>query len=487
VGLSYNPSIIVNGLQYALDLGNTKCYPGSGNTAYDLSGQVGLAALTNGPTYNSNLNGFLSFDGTNDYLAIPDAKLLDLGAEFTISAWIKLNDLNNAYYPVFNSLDVVTNSVTKGVALMWFRDNTFGVNAKSLMLQFGMNGWAWNVYSSDTNTINDLNIHHVVVTISAANTNNPAVSFYLDGVLKTTTWWGQSTKTAINYSSDTSAIRVGHLYTPANSSYYNTFGNLNVYNLQIYKRALSASEISQNYYANRGRYSYNVDIVTNGLVYNVDAGNYLSYPATGTIWQGISGSGSTYYSVLTNGPAFSGSGSTGVISFDGTNDYATVNTNLLSGYSSGTIAAFIKFSGANPYGTIFLRQHGGVNTYNAFTTGYLVTGYGDRTAGTAGRLYYQNQNNGQKIQSISILSSNVWYYITLTFSSTNAKIYINGNLDNTVNGNFLSPSDLVTDPRIGSYSGIEYLASSISSFQIYNRALSQFEVIQNYDAFRGRF
>jgi len=486
VGLNYNPSIIVNGLQYALDLGNAKCYPGSGNTAYDLTGQVGLAALTNGPTYNSNLNGFLSFDGTNDYLAIPDAKLLDLGAEFTISAWIKLNDLTTAYHCIFNSLNL-NGSNTYGIALMWFRDNSVGINAKSLMIQYGMNAAAWNVYSSDTNTINDLNIHHVVVSVSAANTNNPSVSFYLDGILKTTTWWGQSTKTAISYSSDTSAIRIAHVYTPANASYYNTFGNLNVYNLQIYKRALSASEITQNYYANRGRYIYNVDIVTNGLVYNVDAGNYLSYPATGTVWYGIGGSGSTYNSVLTNGPTFSGSGSTGVISFDGTNDYATVNTNLLSGYSSGTIAAFIKFSGASPYGTIFLRQHGGLDTYNAFTTGYVVTGYGDRTAGTAGRLYYQNQNNGQKIQSISVLSSNVWYYITLTFSSTNAKIYINGNLDNTVSGNFLSPSDLVTDPRIGSYAGFEYLASSISSFQIYNRALSQAEVIQNYDAFRGRF
>lgn len=487
MGLSYNPSIIVNGLQYALDPANTKCYPGSGNTAYDLSGQVGLATLTNGPTYNSNLSGFISFDGTNDYLAIPDAKLLDLGAEFTISAWVKLNDLTTAYHSIFNTMNVNPNVTTQGFSLVWYRDNNYGVNAKSLMLQFGMNGWAWNVYSSDTNTINDLNIHHVVVTISAANTNNPTISFYLDGVLKTTTWWGQSTKAAINYSSDTSAIRVAHLYTPGNPSYVNTYANINVYNLQIYKRALSTTEITQNYYANRGRYSYNVDIVTSGLEYNVDAGNYLSYPATGTIWQGIGGSGSTYYSVLTNGPTFSGSGNTGAISFDGTNDYATVNTNLLSGYSSGTIAAFIKFSGASPYGTIFLRQHGGVNTYNAFTTGYLVTGYGDRTAGTAGRLYYQNQNNGQKIQSISILSSNIWYYITLTFSSTNAKIYINGNLDNTVNGNFSSPSDLVTDPRIGSYAGFEYLASSISSFQIYNRALSQFEVIQNYDAFRGRF
>jgi hypothetical protein len=487
MGLNYNPNLVVDGLQYAFDAANPKSYSGSGNTIYDLTGRILPGALTNGPAYNSNLGGFLSFDGTNDYLAVPDSNLLDLGANFTISAWIKLNDLTTAQQSIFNSMDVAVNSQTKGIALVWWRDNLYGVNPKSLMLQFGMAGWAWNVYSSDANTINDLNIHHVVVTVTAANTNNPTISFYLDGVLKNTTWWNQSSKAAINYSSDTSALRVAHLYTPGDPNYVNTFANINVYNLQVYKRALSAAEILQNYNANRGRYFYNVDIVTNGLVYNIDAGNYLSYPTTGTVWYGIGGSGSTYNSVLTNGPTFSGSGSTGVISFDGTNDYATVNTNLLSGYSSGTIAAFIKFSGASPYGTIFLRQHGGVDTYNAFTTGYVVTGYGDRTAGTAGRLYYQNQNNGQKIQSISVLSSNVWYYITLAFSSTNAKIYINGNLDNTVSGNFLSPSDLVTDPRIGSYAGFEYLASSISSFQIYNRALSQAEVIQNFDTLKGRF
>jgi hypothetical protein len=488
MGLSYNPSIVVDGLQYALDVANPKCYSGSGNTTFDLTGRVLPGALTNGPTYNSNLGGFLSFDGTNDYLAVPDSNLLDLGANFTISAWIKLNDLSNkAFSGIFGATDVNTNVATLGYYFMWYRDNIYGINAKSLMLQFGKNAWAWNVYSSDTNSINDFNIHHVAVTVSSANTNNPTVSFYIDGVLKNTTWWGSSTKAAINYASDVSSVRVAHVFSPSNTSYYNINGSLNVYNLQVYKRTLSAAEILQNYNANRGRYLYNADIATNGLVYNIDAGNYLSYPTTGTVWNGIGGSGSTYNSVLTNGPTFSGSGSTGVISFDGTNDYATVNTNLLSGYSSGTIAAFIKFSGASPFGTIFLRQHGGVDTYNAFTTGYLVTGYGDRTAGTAGRLYYQNQNNGQKIQSISVLSSNVWYYITLTFSSTNAKIYINGNLDNTVSGNFLSPSDLVTDPRIGSYAGLEYLASSISSFQIYNRALSQAEVIQNYDAFRGRF
>ena len=307
MGLSYNPSIVVDGLQYALDVANPKCYSGSGNTTFDLTGRVLPGALTNGPTYNSNLGGFLSFDGTNDYLAVPDSNLLDLGANFTISAWIKLNDLTTAQQSIFNSLDVTINSVTKGIALVWWRDNLYGVNPKSLMLQFGMAGWAWNVYSSDANTINDLNIHHVVVSVSAANTNNPTISFYLDGILKTTTWWGQSTKAAINYSSDTSAIRVGHLYTPGDPNYANTFANVNVYNLQVYKKALSTAEILQNYNANRGRYLYNADIATNGLILNLDPGNYISYPGSGSILYDVSGNGRTHtmtsigYSSANNG------------------------------------------------------------------------------------------------------------------------------------------------------------------------------------------
>ena len=168
MGLSHSPSIVTSNLVLCFDPANPKSYSGSGNTIYDLTGRILPGALTNGPTYNSNLGGFLSFDGTNDYLAVPDSNLLDLGANFTISAWIKLNDLSNAYHSIFNSLNL-NGSNTYGVALMWFRDNSVGVNAKSLMIQYGMNAAAWNVYSSDTNTVNDLNIPSNCTALDTVN------------------------------------------------------------------------------------------------------------------------------------------------------------------------------------------------------------------------------------------------------------------------------------------------------------------------------
>lgn len=470
MGLNYNPSIIVNGLQYALDLGNAKCYPGSGNTAYDLTGQVGLAALTNGPIYNSNLNGFLSFDGTNDYLAIPDAKLLDLGAEFTISAWIKLNDLTTAQQSIFNSLDVAINSQTKGLALVWWRDNLYGVNPKSLMIQYGMNGWAWNVYSSDANTINDLNIHHIVVTVSAANTNNPTVSFYLDGILKTTTWWGQSTKAAINYSSDTSTLRVGHLYTPGDPNYANTFGNLNVYNLQIYKRALSASEITQNYYANRGRYIYNVDIVTSGLLLNLDPGDYLSYPGSGTVLYDLTNNNrnqtlsSVGYSSANNG----------TLQYT-TNSYSSSSmASVINVEGPWSLDVWLKYTSNNYGGTTVAISNGGSSVWQfaiRSSTGDIWT-YG----GTSQMTY-----------PLPVVG--VWNHYVLTLSSNVLKLYINGTLYNTKS--VTSQTGGLTEFVIGDYrannSGAENFLGFLGPCKLYNRVLSQFEVIQNYDAFRGRF
>jgi hypothetical protein len=39
MGLAHSPRIVTDGLVVALDAGNTKSYPGSGSTLYDLSGK----------------------------------------------------------------------------------------------------------------------------------------------------------------------------------------------------------------------------------------------------------------------------------------------------------------------------------------------------------------------------------------------------------------------------------------------------------------
>jgi hypothetical protein len=68
MGISYNPSIVTNGLVLALDAGNRKSYPGTGTTWTDLSGLGNTGTLINGPTYSSANGGSIVFDGANDYV-----------------------------------------------------------------------------------------------------------------------------------------------------------------------------------------------------------------------------------------------------------------------------------------------------------------------------------------------------------------------------------------------------------------------------------
>ena len=82
------PNVVEDALVLALDAGNTKSYPGSGTTWTDtVGGNTGT--LTNGPTYNPDNGGAIVFDGTNDYVTIPDSEDLEFGSgDFTIEAYI---------------------------------------------------------------------------------------------------------------------------------------------------------------------------------------------------------------------------------------------------------------------------------------------------------------------------------------------------------------------------------------------------------------
>jgi hypothetical protein len=103
------------------------------------------------------------------------------------------------------------------------------------------------------------------------------------------------------------------------------------YNVSLYNKALSQSEILQNYYQG--------PIVTNGLVFAVDAGNIVSYESGSTTTYSLTGSNSGSF---TNGTSYS-SNNGGTFKFDGTDDYITVNNpqSLNPGTGSFTIEAWI--------------------------------------------------------------------------------------------------------------------------------------------------
>ena len=78
--------IVTNGLVLYLDAANPKSYPGSGNNWYDLTPNNNSGVLTNGPLYNSDMNGVIVFDGVNDKVQTTYAPQF---GDFTVCIWFK--------------------------------------------------------------------------------------------------------------------------------------------------------------------------------------------------------------------------------------------------------------------------------------------------------------------------------------------------------------------------------------------------------------
>jgi len=85
--------IVTNGLVLYLDAGDSASYSGSGTTWSDLSASNNDGTLTNGPTYDSANSGSLVFDGSNDYVGITP---IALTGAFTLSCWLHRNSRTGA-------------------------------------------------------------------------------------------------------------------------------------------------------------------------------------------------------------------------------------------------------------------------------------------------------------------------------------------------------------------------------------------------------
>lgn len=220
--------------------------------------------------------------------------------------------------------------------------------------------------------------------------------------------------------------------------------------------------------------NYNPSIVTSGLVLALDAGNTRSYPGTGTTWSDLSGRGNT--GTLINGPTYSSSNG-GSLVFDGTNDYVGSFPASICNTEDFTIHCFFNIS---------------VLTITPTRTGIL----GTRTTGGWGiitGLYNTKQLSFYLFGSSSVATSataieaNTWYCVDVTrsVSANTINLYINGSFVSTATAGVLTPA--IINGTIGSENNGNYLNGRIAEVKIYNRALSDTEVLQNFNALRGRF
>ena len=232
------------------------------------------------------------------------------------------------------------------------------------------------------------------------------------------------------------------------------------------------------------------EIVTNGLLFNLDAGNSTSYPGSGTTWTDISGN--SINGTLVNGPTFN-SANGGSIVFDGSDDYGIFGTSTFpSGNSPFTMEAIFKFNGL------------GSNTF------LPILYYGRDTNNNDGPLIFIDGSSkfamdfgsgAGLVTSTSTISTGTWYHVCGKYTLSQVIIYINGALNNSVNysaanitlnnainGNsggigtkFSGFGNLSSPQRYNSFNG------NIAKVALYNRALTDGEVLQNFNALRGRF
>jgi len=223
-------------------------------------------------------------------------------------------------------------------------------------------------------------------------------------------------------------------------------------------------------------FTYSPKIVTDGLVFAVDAANKKSYPGSGTTWSDLAGSNN---GTLTNGPTFD-SGNGGSIVFDGTNDYVSFS-NFTSVASTGTVCQWFKpaisWSNSNPSQHIRLS---GIHVNWEF-------GRTNASGGTGGFTF--DLGTAESVTTLQTTWSNtLWYNMVVTWdtSANTSKVYVGGILDNTGTAtNSTSTGTFEVGRSPGGLTQLWY--GNIASVKYYNRVLTAAEILQNYNALKSRF
>ena len=216
-------------------------------------------------------------------------------------------------------------------------------------------------------------------------------------------------------------------------------------------------------------------IATSGLVLALDAANPKSYPGSGTAWNDVSGNSNN--GTLTNGPAFS-SADGGSILLDGTDDYINgVHNSQLD--TTGDITAEIWFQ-LTDTATDWVRVFGkGDSSHRTFGLWYN-TG--------ASKFLYQRYTGGTSVGiNITVtVTLNTWFHMVGTSSGSSHVLYLNGKAIGSATNGLTALSS--TDPYKIGYAGYHtYHQGNIANCKIYNRGLTAAEVLQNYNALKGRF
>ena len=211
-------------------------------------------------------------------------------------------------------------------------------------------------------------------------------------------------------------------------------------------------------------------IATDGNVLHLDGGLPASYPLVGTSWYDLTENSNN--SVLINGVTYNSS-SKGYLEFNGSNQYVSVTgtTSIPIGNSNYTIGVWFNADTLGSKGLVGWGNYGTSNEANAFrlTSNGLVN------------YWWLND-----LTVTTTITPGNWYYAVATFDGTTRSIYVNGSLvgSDTPTGHNVTTSGNLT---VGVTNSNEYFDGDIGDVQIFDRAITSTEILQNYNSFVKRY
>ena len=230
MGVFAGPDINESGLVLSLDAANRKSYSGSGTTWTDLSGRGNNGTLTNGVGYTGSNGGSIVFDGVDDYVNCGTG--LALSGSWTISGFVR------------SSVSSATQVIIQRSGGTPSYPQNYGIFIVSTNNKFGCGTDADSYKRVESTTTMVTNTWYYVTGLYSATTK--ILSIYVNGIFE-----GSSTALVGNPST------AGAQYITLGAGDGLAIANRltgNISQASIYNRALSASEIQQNYNATKSRF-----------------------------------------------------------------------------------------------------------------------------------------------------------------------------------------------------------------------------------------
>ena len=231
MAIGYGPTVVTNGLVLALDAADRNSYPGSGTTWTDLSGRGNNGTLTNGPTYSSANGGSIVFDGVDDNVNLSSALNLSTNIGFTMCLFLQQNTTQTNsgwnYFYSKGSPQIEIGAFGTSSTTFVFKDNT---TFSELVSSNVVTSWSYIAFGTNPTT-----------RIPFIYTFNSSGSFFATS--------------AIAFSNTT--IEFERLFVtgpsggPAGTQHYGA----KCAAISAYNRALTATEIQQNFNATRSRFN----------------------------------------------------------------------------------------------------------------------------------------------------------------------------------------------------------------------------------------